>query len=469
MRVKTRFAPSPTGFLHVGGARTALYSWLYAQHHQGEFFLRVEDTDSQRSTQQAVDAIFAGMQWLGLHWNGEVVFQTQRFERYQSLIDQFIAQGKAYRCNCSTQRLDALREQQMAAGLKPRYDGHCREKTHIDQNTTHVIRFKTPQSGQVSFTDQIRGKITVDNTELDDLIIRRSDGNPTYNFCVVIDDWDMQITHVIRGEDHINNTPRQIHIYQALGAHVPVFAHVGMILGDDGAKLSKRHGAVSVMQYRDQGFLPQALLNYLVRLGWSHGDQEIFSTQEMIETFELNAVSKSSSAFNTEKLRWLNQHYMRHLPVHELASALLPHFNHAQIDLTDGPDLEKVIPLYVERSHTLIEFVEDCCYLYRKELDYDALAVDKHLQAASEVMDALYQALEHLTDWQSDAISTVLKNIARSQQVGMGKVGMPLRVALTGRAQSPAVNEIAYLLGRESTLKRIRAAMQIIASQHHEH
>ncbi|VDY33545.1 Glutamate--tRNA ligase [Morganella morganii] len=302
-KVKTRFAPSPTGYLHVGGARTALYSWLYSRHNHGEFVLRIEDTDLERSTQEAIDAIMDGMNWLNLGWDEGPYYQTKRFDRYNQVIDTMIENGTAYRCYCSKERLEALREKQMANNEKPRYDGCCRDHAHNHTaDEPHVVRFRNPQEGSVIFDDKIRGPIEFSNQELDDLIIRRTDGSPTYNFCVVVDDWDMEITHVIRGEDHINNTPRQINILKALGAPVPEYAHVSMINGDDGKKLSKRHGAVGVMQYRDDGYLPQALLNYLVRLGWSHGDQEIFSIEEMTELFTLEAVSKSASAFNTGEI-----------------------------------------------------------------------------------------------------------------------------------------------------------------------
>lgn len=324
MKIKTRFAPSPTGYLHVGGARTALYSWLFARNLGGEFVLRIEDTDLERSTQAAIDAIMDGMNWLNLDWDEGPYFQTKRFDRYNAVIDEMLENGTAYKCYCSKERLEALREEQMANNEKPRYDGHCRDShEHHAADEPCVVRFRNPQEGSVIFDDQIRGPIEFSNDELDDLIIRRTDGSPTYNFCVVVDDWDMEITHVIRGEDHINNTPRQINILKALGAPVPVYAHVSMILGDDGKKLSKRHGAVGVMQYRDDGYLPEALLNYLVRLGWSHGDQEIFSRDEMKALFSLENVSKSASAFNTEKLQWLNHHYINTMDPHYVATHLL--------------------------------------------------------------------------------------------------------------------------------------------------
>ena len=333
MKIKTRFAPSPTGYLHVGGARTALYSWLFSRHAGGEFVLRIEDTDLERSTQDAIDAIMDGMNWLNLDWDEGPYFQTKRFDRYNAVIDEMLEQGTAYKCYCSKERLEALREKQMENGEKPRYDGHCRDSqcSHTDDEP-HVVRFRNPQEGSVIFDDKIRGPIEFSNQELDDLIIRRTDGSPTYNFCVVVDDWDMEITHVIRGEDHINNTPRQINILKALGAPVPEYAHVSMILGDDGKKLSKRHGAVGVMQYRDDGYLPQALLNYLVRLGWSHGDQEIFSIDEMKEFFTLEAINKSASAFNTEKLQWLNHHYINHMPAEEVAVHLAWHVEQLGIE-----------------------------------------------------------------------------------------------------------------------------------------
>ena len=348
MKIKTRFAPSPTGYLHVGGARTALYSWLYTRHAHGAFVLRIEDTDLERSTPEAIDAIMEGMNWLKLSWDEGPYFQTKRFDRYNQVIDEMLAKGTAYRCYCSKNRLEKLREEQMAKGEKARYDGHCRcdevQKQH-SHSEPHVVRFANPVDGVVIFNDLIRGPIEIANKELDDLIIRRTDGSPTYNFCVVVDDWDMEITHVIRGEDHINNTPRQINILKALGAPLPEYGHVSMILGDDGQKLSKRHGAVSVMQYRDDGYLPEALLNYLVRLGWSHGDQEIFSVPEMIDFFSLEAVSKSASAFNTEKLLWLNHHYINHLDADYVAQHLVWHMNQQGYDLTQGPDLITIVKL----------------------------------------------------------------------------------------------------------------------------
>ena len=464
MTVKTRFAPSPTGFLHVGGARTALYSWLYARHLQGEFVLRIEDTDLERSTQEAIDAILEGMQWLGLNWEEGPYYQTQRFDRYNTLIDQLLAEDKAYKCYCSRERLDALREQQMADGVKPRYDGHCRHGEHDHAaDAPCVIRFKNPTEGSVVFDDHVRGRIETGNDQLDDLIIRRTDGAPTYNFCVVVDDWDMEITHVVRGEDHINNTPRQINIYQALGAPVPEFAHVSMILGDDGTKLSKRHGAVSVMQYRDDGYLPQALLNYLVRLGWSHGDQEIFSMQEMIELFSLNAIGKSASAFNTDKLLWLNQHYIKTMPASEVAEYLAWHMQDQGIVTDQGPSLADVVTLYAERCHTLKEMAEQSRYLFEDFSELDAAAAKKHLRpVAAEPLALVRSKLAELTDWQAPTIHEQINAAAADLELGMGKVGMPLRVAVTGAGQSPAIDGVIALLSKEQVLARIDRALSFI-------
>ncbi|WP_458734450.1 glutamate--tRNA ligase [Zobellella taiwanensis] len=467
MTVKTRFAPSPTGFLHVGGARTALYSWLYARHHQGEFVLRIEDTDLERSTQEAIDAILEGMNWLGLGWDEGPYYQTRRFDRYNELIDRLLAEGKAYQCYCSRERLEALREQQMANGEKPRYDGTCRHGGHEHTaGTPHVIRFKNPTDGAVVFEDHVRGHIEIANREMDDLIIRRSDGAPTYNFCVVVDDWDMAITHVVRGEDHINNTPRQINIYHALGAPVPEFAHVSMILGDDGAKLSKRHGAVSVMQYRDDGYLPQALLNYLVRLGWSNGDQEIFSLEEMVSLFSLDAISKSASAFNTDKLLWLNQHYIKTLPAGEVAGHLEWHMRDQGIDFSQGPALAEVVSLYAERCQTLKELAAQSRYLFEDFSAFEEGAAKKHLRpVAAEPLALARTRLAELADWQAGAIHEAVNATAAELELGMGKVGMPLRVAVTGQGQSPAIDGVMALLGKDRVLARIDTALAFIAER----
>lgn len=411
MKIKTRFAPSPTGYLHVGGARTALYSWLFARNHGGEFVLRIEDTDLERSTPEAIEAIMDGMNWLSLEWDEGPYYQTKRFDRYNAVIDQMLEEGTAYKCYCSKERLEALREEQMAKGEKPRYDGRCRHShEHHADDEPCVVRFANPQEGSVVFDDQIRGPIEFSNQELDDLIIRRTDGSPTYNFCVVVDDWDMEITHVIRGEDHINNTPRQINILKALKAPVPVYAHVSMINGDDGKKLSKRHGAVSVMQYRDDGYLPEALLNYLVRLGWSHGDQEIFTREEMIKYFTLNAVSKSASAFNTDKLLWLNHHYINALPPEYVATHLQWHIEQENIDTRNGPQLADLVKLLGERCKTLKEMAQSCRYFYEDFAEFDADAAKKHLRpVARQPLEVVRDKLAAITDWTAETFITLFR------------------------------------------------------------
>ncbi|HHI76290.1 MAG TPA: glutamate--tRNA ligase, partial [Gammaproteobacteria bacterium] len=404
MTVKTRFAPSPTGYLHVGGARTALFSWLFARHHGGRFVLRIEDTDRERSTPESVNAILEGMSWLGLEYDEGPFYQTDRFARYDEVIEQLLASGQAYRCNCTKERLDALREEQMAAKQKPRYDGHCRDR-EVSPDEPHVIRFRNPEAGEVVFEDLIRGTIRVANGELDDLVIRRSDGSPTYNLTVVVDDHDMGISHVIRGDDHINNTPRQVNLYRALGWETPRFAHVPMILGPDGSRLSKRHGAVSVLQYRDEGYLPEALLNYLVRLGWSHGDQEIFSLDEMIELFDLEAVNRSPSTFNPDKLKWLNQQYIIHSDPARVAHLLSPHMGELGIDPAEGPDLVAVVEAQRERASTLVELAQISAFYYRDPQDYDPKATKKAFKGeADQALAAVRERLAALDDWQREAI-----------------------------------------------------------------
>ena len=460
--VKTRFAPSPTGFLHVGGARTALYSWLYARHHHGTFVLRIEDTDLERSTQPAIDAIIESMQWLGLTWDEGPYYQTKRFDRYNELIDQMLADGRAYRCYCTPERLEKLRQEQMARGEKPRYDGHCRCGCgEHSPDEPHCVRFRNPDEGTVHFHDHIRGDVEIANSELDDLVIRRTDGSPTYNFCVVVDDMDMGITHVIRGEDHVNNTPRQINIYKALGASVPEFAHVSMILGDDGAKLSKRHGAVSVMQYRDDGFLPEALLNYLVRLGWGSGDREIFSLEDMISLFDISHVSKSASAFDTGKLRWMNRQYIMSLPPEKVAAHLEWHMRDQGIDFSRGPALPDLVRALAERSETLKDMAAQSRYFYEDVTEYDPAAVKKWIKAGTgEVLDRAAATLAQVApeDWKAPALHHALEALAGEMGIGMGKVGMPLRIAVTGRGVSPGIDVTMELVGRERTLERIARA-----------
>ena len=462
MTIRTRFAPSPTGYLHIGGARTALFSWLYARKHGGKFVLRIEDTDLERSTAESVNAILEGMTWLGMEYDEGPLYQTDRFERYGEVTQQLLDSGHAYRCNCSKERLETLREQQMARKEKPRYDGHCRDK-QIDPNTPHVIRFRNPLDGDVVVDDIIRDKVIIHNRELDDLIIRRTDGSPTYNLTVVVDDLDMNITHVIRGDDHINNTPRQINILKALGAEIPKYGHVPMILGEDGARLSKRHGATSVVQYRDEGFLPEALLNYLVRLGWSHGDQEMFTVDEMIELFQLENVNRSASTFNTEKLLWLNQQYIKNDKPERIAHLLSPHMGNLDIDPTEGPDLVDVVAAQQERAATLVEMAEASRFFYKDFDEYEPKAAKAHLRPVAETpLRELKQALANLETWQADTIHQVVNDVAEKLELKMGKVGMPLRVAVAGCAASPSIDITLQLLGKEKTLRRIDQALAYI-------
>lgn len=466
MSVVTRFAPSPTGYLHVGGARTALYSWLYAKSQGGEFILRIEDTDLERSTEQAKQAIIDGMQWLGLNHDKGPYYQTQRFDVYNQFIEQLLEQGHAYKCFMSIEELDAIRTKQEENGEKPRYPGTWRNRTDHPDGQPHVIRFKNPLEGEVVFTDHVRGEIKISNTELDDLIIRRSDGAPTYNFCVVIDDWEMGITHVVRGEDHINNTPRQINILKALSAPIPDYAHVSMILGDDGKKLSKRHGAVSVMQYRDDGYLPQAVLNYLVRLGWSHGDQEVFSVDEMIALFSLDNISKSASAFNTEKLIWLNQHYIKTLAPTEVAQYAKWHFDEQGINLENGPALSDVISVQADRVDTLKQLASISRYFFEEFEEFDAPAAKKHLRPiAKENLLAVQSKLGALVTWNPETISQAINETADTLGVGMGKIGMPLRVAATGGGNSPALDVTLALLSQAQVVQRINKAVEFIINR----
>ncbi|MCU7797227.1 MAG: glutamate--tRNA ligase [Candidatus Thiodiazotropha sp. (ex Myrtea spinifera)] len=462
MTVRTRFAPSPTGYLHVGGARTALFSWLYARKHGGKFVLRIEDTDLERSTAESVNAILEGMTWLGLEYDEGPFYQTHRFDRYNAVIDDLMEKGLAYRCNCSRERLDQLRDEAMKHKQKPRYDGHCRARD-ISPDEPHVIRFRNPDTGVVVVDDLIRGRVSFNNEELDDLILRRTDGSPTYNLTVVVDDMDMQITHVIRGDDHLNNTPKQINILQAMGAGLPKYGHVPMILGDDGARLSKRHGAVSVMQYREDGFLPEALLNYLVRLGWSHGDQEIFSIDEMIELFDIDAVNKAASSFNTEKLMWLNQHYIKEDDPKRIAHLLSPHMGELGIDPAEGPDLADVASAHQERARTLVEMADMGAFCYKDFETFDPQAAKKHLRGvAREPLERMRTVLGSLGDWTEESLHAAVQQVSDDLEVKMGKVAQPLRVAVVGRAASPGIDVTLRLVGKAATLRRIDLALEFI-------
>tara|TARA_R110000851_G_scaffold91704_1_gene200140 strand:+ start:309 stop:1718 length:1410 start_codon:yes stop_codon:yes gene_type:complete len=466
MTTKTRFAPSPTGFLHVGGARTALYSWLHARANNGEFVLRIEDTDIERSTQEACDAILDGMNWLGLTWDEGPYYQTKRFDRYNEIIEQMLDNGSAYKCYCTRERVEKMREEQSAQGLQQKYDGCCRNLAPRDTDEPFVVRFKNPAEGSVIFDDHVRGRIEISNDMLDDLIIKRTDGVPTYNFCVVVDDWDMGITCVVRGEDHINNTPRQINILKALGAPIPEYAHVSMILGDDGAKLSKRHGAVGVMQYRDDGYLPEALLNYLVRLGWSHGDQEVFSMEELKTLFKLDDINKAASAFNTDKLIWLNQHYIKSLDPVYVATHLQWHMDDQKIDISNGPALTEIVTALSERAKTLKELAASSRYFYEDFNDFDEAQAKKHLRGvALEPLTLFNQKLSELNDWSVENIHHAIEATATELDVGMGKVGMPLRVAVTGAGQSPALDLTLFLIGKERSAQRISKAIEFVANR----
>lgn len=466
MSVITRFPPSPTGYLHIGGARTALFNWLYARQQGGKMVLRIEDTDRERSTQEAVDAIFEGLAWLGLDYDEGPYYQTERFERYGEAIKQLLDAGKAYHCYCSKERLDNLRAEQMATKQKPRYDGLCRNRVEPPRpDETPVVRFKTPLEGAVLIDDQVRGQVTINNSELDDLIIARSDCTPTYHLTVVVDDIDMGITHVIRGDDHLNNTPRQIHILEGLGAKRPVYAHVPMINGSDGKKLSKRHGAVSVTQYRDDGFLPQAMLNYLARLGWSAGDQEIFSLEELIEQFSIAGINQSAAGFDIEKLTWLNQHYIQTLPIDILCKHVGPYFAQAGLAVEQGPAIEAAVDAQRERAKTLLEIVENSKPFY-SEISLDENAAKKHLRPViAEALGELKEAFEKEPQWRGAALHQAIETVAAKFEINMGKVAQPLRVAITGSGASPSIDVTLELVGRERTLARLDKALEYIKNR----
>ncbi|MGH8504418.1 MAG: glutamate--tRNA ligase [Stenotrophobium sp.] len=464
MTVTTRFAPSPTGFLHIGGARTALFSYIYAKRHGGKFLLRIEDTDRERSTQAAVDAIFEGMKWLGLHSDFPEIYQTQRFPRYAEVVQQMLAAGTAYHCYASKEELDQMRAEQQARKEKPRYYGRWRPEPGKTLPTPPagvkpVVRFRNPLYGQVVLKDLIKGEIVFDNKELDDLIIARGDGVPTYNFCVVVDDMDMGISHVIRGDDHVNNTPRQINILKALGSQPPAYAHVSMILGADGAKLSKRHGALGVMEYRAMGFMPEAMLNYLIRLGWSHGDQELFTREEMQNLFDFDHVSASPARFDMEKAYWVNHQYLKVADPAIVAPEFDWHLRRIGADPANGPDLKLVIEQQRERCRTLVEMAEKSKFLYAELDGYNDKDAAKHLTAEGKtVLSELAQQLKALPEWTAPALHAAVNGFAEGKGVGLGKVAQPIRVAIVGMAISPPIDQTLFLLGRERTLARLTAA-----------
>ncbi len=459
--IRTRFAPSPTGYLHVGGARTALFSWAYARRHGGQFVLRIEDTDLERSTEQSKNAILESLSWLGIDWDEGPFFQMQRLERYKEIAQQLIAAGHAYRCWATKEELDALREQQRARGEKPRYDGRWRPERaaaaglKAPADRAPVVRFRTPEEGEVGWNDLVKGAISFPNAELDDLVILRADGVPTYNFGVVVDDLDMKITHVIRGDDHVNNTPRQIHIFRALGTQLPAFAHVPMILGADGERLSKRHGAVSVTQYRDEGILPEALLNYLARLGWSHGDEEVFSTAQFIEWFDLEHVSRSAAQFNPEKLTWLSQQHLKAASDERLATLVEPRLRQLGASPERGPALRAVIALLKERSTTIVHLAEEAALFYL-EPHPSAGLVEEHLtEAVRPALRTLKARLAEIPQWNNASISAAMKAALASSGLKMPQLAMPLRVIVTGRLQTPSIDAVLELLGREIVLARL--------------
>jgi len=455
----TRFPPSPTGYLHIGGARTAFYSWLHARQNNGKFVLRIEDTDLERSTEESVQAILDGMQWLGLDYDEGPYYQTKRFDRYKEVIDSLLASGHAYHCQCSRERLDEMRETQKAQGLKPKYDGRCRS-LDLSESADTVVRFKNPESGDVVINDLVKGNIVISNQELDDLVIARPDGVPTYNLTVVVDDMDMGITHVIRGDDHINNTPRQINILQALEAQLPQYGHVPMILGQDGGRMSKRHGAVGVMEYRDNGILPEALLNYLVRLGWSHGDQELFSLQELLELFKVEDVSRSPSTFNPEKLLWVNQEKIKAMAPAELLSKSAWHFNEAGLQVENTEQAHAVVALVQERCKTLKDVVQQTRFFFTDLEGYDAAATKKWIKPGSvELLAGLISKLNGIDEWNAESIQASVQAIVDENQVGFAKVAQPVRIAITGGTMSPSIDATLMLLGREVSMMRLQAAL----------
>ncbi len=464
MTVRTRFAPSPTGMLHIGGVRTALFCWLYARHHNGQFILRIEDTDRERSTEEAVQVILDGMAWLGLAADEGPFYQSERSSRYGEVIQRLLDEKQAYHCYCSREALDLMRAEAMARGEKPKYDGRCRhDATRSEKHEHPVVRFKNPLEGEVYIEDLVQGSVVFQNAELDDLIIARSDGSPTYNLTVVVDDMDMNISHAMRGDDHLNNTPRQINLFRALGVEPPAFAHIPMILGPDGKKLSKRHGTVSVLQYREEGYLPEALLNYLVRLGWSHGDQEVFSLNEMIELFDIADVNKAASAINPEKLNWLNQHYIKSCAPSRLADLLSDSLKEAGISTERGPALADLMEVQRERVKNLSEIVEQSRYFYEDFEQIDAAAAKKHLRViVAEPLSRLRTLLQELEDWDKAALHALIEQVAAEFDMKMGKIAQPLRVALSGGSVSPSIDDTLFLIGQERCLQRIDKALEYI-------
>jgi len=463
MKVRTRFAPSPTGMLHIGGARTALFSWLYARHSGGEFVLRIEDTDRERSTDEATQVILDGMKWLGLDWDGEPIFQSDRQDAHVAAVDQLLEEGHAYRCYCSKDELDAMREAQQAAGKKPMYDGRCRHRSDRPEGAPFVVRFRSPDEGETIVNDLVLGHVSFPNEELDDLILIRTDGTPTYNLAVVADDAAMAITHVVRGSDHLNNTPRQIQLYQALGLPVPQFAHIPLIHGPDGAKMSKRHGAVAITEYRERGYLPAAVNNYLARLGWSHGDDEVFSMAQLIEFFDLTQVGKAAARFDQNKLDWLNAHYLREGSPESLVDAVTPLLG---VDLSNGPALAPVIASLQERSKNLIELADGARFFYQAPTSYDEKAVNKNFKDATwPLLEAFVEQAEALTEWSGEAAHGLIASICEEAEMNMGKLAQPIRILVAGVPVSPPIDLTLELLGKDEALARIRNGMRALQKQ----
>jgi glutamyl-tRNA synthetase len=460
MPVRTRFAPSPTGALHIGSVRTALFSWLYARRHGGQYVLRIEDTDQERSSEEFVGIILEGFEWLGLDADEGPIFQSHRLDRYREVAERMLADGRAYRCYCTQEELAEMRAAQTAAGRKPRYDGRCRDRDKPRAGIEPAVRFRNPETGRVVVEDLVHGRVAFENSELDDLVILRSNGTPTYHFGVVVDDIDMDISHVIRGDDHLNNTPRHINLFRALGVEPPQFAHLAMITGPDGAKLSKRHGAVSVLEYREQGYLPEAVLNYLVRLGWSHGDQEIFSRTEMIELFDLGAVQRSPARFDVEKLNWLNQHYIKEADAERLAEGLARQLQRTGVEIADVASLTQIADAFRERAKTLVELAEEAHVYVADFHRYDEKAAAKHLtQDSAGLLRQVRERLAALGEWTVASTQQVVEDVAGHAGVGMGKVAQPIRVAVTGGTASPGIGVTLHILGRERTLQRLDRAI----------
>jgi glutamyl-tRNA synthetase len=455
MKVKTRFAPSPTGYLHIGGARTALFAWLFARNHHGIFSLRIEDTDLERSTEMSVTGILDALKWLGLSWDQDIVYQSRRLSRYQEILDHMVSKNLAYHCNCDQHRLKTLRDEQISQKLKPKYDNYCRDKS-VQKSETTVIRFRNPLNGNVVFDDLVFGQISVGNQELDDLVLQRSDGMPTYNFAVVVDDYDMGITHVIRGDDHINNTPKQINILKALNFNIPKFAHLPMILNEDGKRMSKRFDAVNVMHYKREGFLPEALLNYLVRLGWSYGDQEIFSVDQMIKHFSLSKVNTSPAIFSKDKLIWLNKYYIqdiKHINYHNELSNIYKSYG---IQEVPNSTLLRVIEVFAKRSSTLQELAKSSLFLFKNDLQYNHQAIEQFFVGDIEnSIEKLVELLQDLSNWEVEEISTLVKRVVREDALKFPQLAQPLRIALTGDINSPSIDQVIFLLGKEKAISRI--------------